>query len=123
MSRILLLPHLLARGRKCVPRVQPDFYRGLLGQGSHHVMPRSLPALENRRAQIQQRIAQPGGLCAGSIRTTGGRCGNPRCHGRQPSDPGHGPYLRRTRKVGGQTVTETLASPAVRRKAEREIAA
>ena len=38
------------------------------------------------------------------------------------NDPGHGPYLRLTRKVDGKTVTETLASPAVRQKAEREIA-
>ena len=36
---------------------------------------------------------------------------------------GHGPYLRLTRKVDGKTVTETFASPAVRQKAEREIAA
>ena len=86
-------------------------------------MPQSLPALENQRTQIQQRIAQLGDMRAGSISTTGGRCGNPRCHCRQPNDPGHGPYLRLTRKVDGKTVTETFASPAVRQKAEREIAA
>ena len=86
-------------------------------------MPQSLPALQNQRPQIQQRIAQLGDRRAGSISTTGGRCGNPRCHCRQPNDPGHGPYLRLTRKVDGKTVTETLASRAVRQKAEREIAA
>ena len=77
-------------------------------------MPQSLPALQNQRTQIQQRIAQLGDMRAGSISTTGGRCGNPRCHCRQPNDPGHGPYLRLTRKVDGKTVTETFASPAVR---------
>ena len=82
-------------------------------------MPRSLPALENQRAQIQQRIAQLGDMRAGSISTTGGRRGNPRCHGRQPNDRGHGPYLRLTRQLDAQTVTESLASPAVRQKAGR----
>jgi hypothetical protein len=59
---------------------------------------------------------------AGSISTTGGRCGNPRCHCRQKGDPGHGPFFRLTRKIGGKTVTETFSTPAARRKAEREVA-
>jgi Family of unknown function (DUF6788) len=37
-------------------------------------------------------------------------------------DPGHGPQFRLTRKIGGKTVTESFASPAAFRKAQREIA-
>lgn len=85
-------------------------------------MPEALPELEQQRTQIQRQIAQLGDMRAGSISTTGGRCGNPRCHCRQPNGPGHGPYLRLTRKAGGKTVTETFSSPLARQKAEREIA-
>ena len=85
-------------------------------------MPDSLPALEIQRAAIQQQIAQLGDLRAGSITTTGGRCGNPRCHCHQNGDPGHGPFYRLTRKVNGKTVTETFPLPAALRKAQKEIA-
>lgn len=85
-------------------------------------MPDSLPVLEMQRAAIQQQIAQLGDLRSGSITTTGGRCGNPRCHCHQKDDPGHGPFYRLTRKVNGKTVTETFAIPAALRKAQKEIA-
>ena len=55
-------------------------------------MPHSSSSLENQRTQIQYQIAQLGDMRAGSISTTGGRCGNPRCHCHQPNDRGHGPY-------------------------------
>jgi hypothetical protein len=58
----------------------------------------------------------------GSITTTGGRCGNPRCHCHQQDDPGHGPFHRLTHKVEGKTVTETFSTPAALRKAQNEIA-
>ena len=82
----------------------------------------SLPTLEARRAAIQRQISQLGDMRSGSISTTGGRCGNPRCHCHQKDDPGHGPFYRLTRKVSGKTVTETFATPAALRKAEREVA-
>jgi hypothetical protein len=82
----------------------------------------SLPALELQRAAIQQEIAQLGDMRTGSITTTGGRCGNPRCHCRIKDDPGHGPFYRLTRKVNGKTVTETFSIPAALRKAQNEIA-
>jgi hypothetical protein len=85
-------------------------------------MPDSLSALETQRAAIQQDIAQLGDMRAGSITTTGGRCGNPRCHCHQKGDPGHGPFYRLTRKLGGKTVTETFSTPAALRKAQDEIA-
>jgi hypothetical protein len=58
---------------------------------------------------------------AGSITTTGGRCGNPRCHCHAKDDPGHGPFYRLTRKIDGKTVTETFSTPAALRKAQKEI--
>ena len=82
----------------------------------------SLPTLEAQRAAIQRQISQLGDMRSGSISTTGGRCGNPRCHCHQKDDPGHGPFYRLTRKVNGKTVTETFATPAALRKAEREVA-
>lgn len=85
-------------------------------------MPDSLSALEMQRAAIQHQIAQLGDMRAGSITTTGGRCGNPRCHCHEKDDPGHGPFYRLTRKVNGKTVTETFSIPATLRKAQDEIA-
>jgi hypothetical protein len=84
-------------------------------------MPDSLPAWEARRAAIQQQISSLGDMRCGSITTTGGRCGNPGCHCRKQDDPGHGPFYRLTRKVRGKTVTETFTTPAVQRKAQREV--
>jgi len=85
-------------------------------------MPESLPVLEMQRAAIQQQIAQLGDMRAGSITTTGGRCGNPHCHCHEKDDPGHGPFYRLTRKVDGKTVTETFSIPAALHKAQNEIA-
>jgi hypothetical protein len=85
-------------------------------------MPDSLAELEIRRASVQSQLAQLGDLRAGSITTTGGRCGNARCHCHQPNDPGHGPYYRLTRKVDGKTVTESFSSPAAMAKTQREVA-
>ena len=84
-------------------------------------MPDSLPALEVQRTAIQRRIAQLGDMRAGSITTTGGRCGNPRCHCQEKDGPGHGPFHRLTRKIDGKTVTETFSIPAALRKAQKEI--
>ena len=85
-------------------------------------MPDSLPTLEAQRATIQRQISQLGDMRAGSITTTGGRCGNARCHCHQKDDPGHGPFHRLTRKIRGKTVTETFSTPAALRKTQNEIA-
>jgi len=84
-------------------------------------MSEALPVLEAQRDSIQQRISQLGDMRAGSITTTGGRCGNSRCHCHQKDDPGHGPFYRLTRKINGKTVTETFATSAALRKAQNEI--
>jgi hypothetical protein len=85
-------------------------------------MPDSLIELENSRTAVQSQIARLGDMRFGSITATGGRCGNPNCHCHRAGDPGHGPYLRLTRKVNGRSVTETFPSPASLAKAQREVA-
>jgi hypothetical protein len=85
-------------------------------------MTTSITALETQRSDIQRSIGQLGDMRSGSITTTGGRCGNPGCHCRKDGDPGHGPFHRLTRKLGGKTVTETFATPVALRKAQQEVA-
>ena len=82
----------------------------------------SLSSLESKRSEIQRSISGLGDMRAGSITTTGGHCGNPNCHCRKDGDPGHGPFYRLTRKIGGKTVTETFASPSALKKAQSEVA-
>jgi len=85
-------------------------------------MSNPLTELETRRAAVQSEVAQLGDMRSGSITSTGGRCGNPNCHCHRPGGSAHGPFYRLTRKVDGQTVTETFASPGALAKAQREVA-
>ena len=82
----------------------------------------SLQDLESRRTDLVKQIAGLGDLRSGSISDTSGRCGKPNCRCHQRGNPVHGPNLRLTYKDQGKTVTESLPTPAARRKAEREIA-
>ena len=84
-------------------------------------MSESLTALERQRAAILSRILDLGDFRGGSISAISGRCGKPICRCHQPGQPGHGPNYRLTRKVNGKTVSETFASSAQRRKAQREV--
>lgn len=86
-------------------------------------MPDSLSDLEQQRQAIFEQMLQLPDFRSGSITTTSGTCGKPSCRCHQPNHPGHGPNLRLTRKVGGKTVTETFATPAEQRKAQREVEA
>ncbi|MBI4905326.1 MAG: hypothetical protein HY820_16955 [Acidobacteria bacterium] len=85
-------------------------------------MPVSPQDLESRRLEIVQQFALLRDLRSGSISNTSGRCGKPNCHCHQPGQPVHGPNPRLSYKVQGKTVTESLPTPAVQKKAEREIA-
>jgi hypothetical protein len=87
------------------------------------LMPDSLADLELQRAAVLRQISELEDFRAGSITSTGGRCGNPGCHCHLPDDPGHRPHPRLTYKVNGKTVTESFATADNRRKAEREIEA
>lgn len=84
-------------------------------------MPESLADLEQQRAAMLRQISELEDFRAGSITGTGGHCGNPGCHCHRPDDPGHRPHPRLTYKVNGKTVSESFATPAAQRKAEREI--
>jgi len=83
--------------------------------------PNPLIALEQQRAAIVSGIADLGDFRSGSISAISGRCGKPECRCHQPNQPGHGPNFRLTRKVNGKSVSETFASPAELRKAQREV--
>lgn len=84
-------------------------------------MPESLGALEQQRSAILSRIVDLDDFRSGSITAISGRCGKPECRCHLPNQPGHGPNFRLTRKVNGKTVSETFASPAELRKAQREV--
>lgn len=81
----------------------------------------SLSALEQQRSAILSRIVDLGDFRSGSITAISGRCGKPECRCHQPDQPGHGPNFRLTRKVNGISVSESFASPAELRKAQREV--
>ena len=84
-------------------------------------MSESLGALEQHRSAILSHIVDLGDFRSGSITAISGRCGKPECRCHQPNQPGHGPNFRLTRKVNGKSISETFASPAGLRKAQREV--
>ena len=86
-------------------------------------MPESLATLEQKRSSILMQILELGDFRGGSITAINGRCGKPNCRCHQPNQPGHGPNFRLTRKVDGKTVSESFASAAELRKAQREVEA
>ena len=83
----------------------------------------TLLGLEQQRSALRRAMAELGDFRPGSITGTGGRCGNKQCHCHQPGDPGHAPHPRLTYKLNGKSITESFATPAAQRKAEREIEA
>jgi len=83
----------------------------------------SLAALEQQRAAVLAHIVALDDFRSGSITAISGQCGKVDCRCHRPGQRGHGPNYRLTRKVKGKTVSESFATPAALRKAEREIAA
>ena len=81
-----------------------------------------LSALELRRAELLQQVVRLGDLRPGSVTSFMRRCGKPACHCARHDSAGHGPNFRLSHYVEGRQVSESLASPAARRKAEREVA-
>src|SRR5271169_815188 len=74
---------------------------------------RSLPELEQRRAELLARLAATGDMRPGSINATYRRCGKPNCACAQPGHRGHGPRWLWTRSAGGRTRTRQLAAAEV----------
>jgi hypothetical protein len=85
-------------------------------------MSEQLERLEKRRNELIAQLGQLGDFRAGSITPFTRRCGKRECHCARKGDPGHGPTLRLTYKVGGKTVTGSLPDRAAVEKAEAEIA-
>jgi hypothetical protein len=85
-------------------------------------MSEQMDRLEERRNELIAELAQLGDFRAGSITPFTRRCGKRECHCARKGDPGHGPTLRLTYKVGGKTVTESLPDRAAVERAEAEIA-
>ena len=83
----------------------------------------SLARLEQQRSALLSEMVQVGDFRSGSITSISGRCGKASCRCHQPHQPGHGPNFRLTRKVQGKTISETFASGAQLRKAQREVEA
>ena len=86
------------------------------------LVPESLPELERERAKLLEQLLSLGDFRPGSITASVRRCGKPSCHCAKPSDLGHQPQFRMSRKVNGKTVNESFATPATLRKAQREVA-
>jgi len=86
-------------------------------------LPEPLANLEQQRSSILSQILELGDFRSGSITAIKGRCGKPSCHCHQPGQPSHGPNFRLTRKVEGKTLSESFASAAELRKAQREVEA
>ncbi len=82
----------------------------------------SLAAYEHQREGLLQQVARFGDRRPGSISAPKRRCGKPSCHCARPGDPGHQDNVQLTYKVAGKTVTQSLPTPAARRKAAGEIA-
>jgi hypothetical protein len=74
---------------------------------------RSLPELEQERAELFARLAATGDFRPGSVNATYRRCGKANCACAQPGHPGHGPRWLWTRSAGGRTRTRQLAAAEV----------
>ena len=74
-----------------------------------------LHRLEERHRALLRELADIGPVLRGSICTRRARCGKSTCHCHQDPGAQHGPYPIWTRKVGGKTVTVTLAVEQVER--------
>lgn len=84
-------------------------------------MSTSLSDLEAARGNLLRQFTTLGDMRRGSVSAFTRKCGKPNCHCARPGDSGHGPQYRLTHSVNGKTVTESFASEAVRRKAQREV--
>src|SRR5438105_15485097 len=80
-----------------------------------------LATLETQRSKLLGEFLGLGDLRPGSITAVIRRCGKPYCHCAKRNDPGHDPQFRLTRRVAGNTVTETFPNPTALRKAQQAV--
>ena len=90
----------------------------LLCGNSRQGMPHTdeIAALEARRARLRRELAD---LRPGSLGSRRLRHGNPRCRGKRPGEPRHGPYWYLTRKRLGKTVAHSIPAVLVDRRGNR----
>jgi hypothetical protein len=81
-----------------------------------------LNTLEAERSKLLEAFLGLGDLRPGCITAVTRRCGKRSCHCAKPTDPGHDPQFRLTRRSSGKTVTESFPNPAALRKAQQEVA-
>ena len=85
-------------------------------------MSQELERLEEKRGKLIGELAGLGDFRTGSVTGFTRRCGKRGCRCARKKDPGHGPTMRLTYKVGGKTATESLPDRAAVEKAQAEIA-
>jgi hypothetical protein len=85
-------------------------------------MTQQIQKLEEERGELIAGLAQLGDFRAGSITGFTRQCGKEACHCARKGDPGHGPTLRLTYKIGGKTATESLPDQEAIKRAQAEIA-
>jgi hypothetical protein len=79
-------------------------------------MTTSLEALQEKRDQLTECLAQLDDLRPGFLTARFRRCGKPNCHCAEKGSPGHGPSYSLTHRVGGKTITQVIPQgPAVER--------
>ena len=78
-------------------------------------------ALESKRADLLEALAETGDMRRGSISETYRRCGKANCACAQARHGGHGPFYAFTRKVGGKTQTIQLRPGPALTKLLREV--
>src|SRR6266566_2284289 len=77
-------------------------------------MTTSLEALQEKRDQLTESLAQLDDWRPGFLTARFRKCGKANCHCAQKGSPGHGPSYSLTHRVGGKTITQVIPQgPAV----------
>src|SRR6266550_6279303 len=83
-------------------------------------MATSLEALQEKRDQLTESLAQLDDWRPGFLTARFRKCGKANCHCAQKGSPGHGPSYSLTHRIGGKTVTQVIPrGPAVERAKEQ----
>ena len=79
-------------------------------------MTTSLEALQEKRDQLTESLAQLDDLRPGFLTARFRKCGKANCHCAEKGSPGHGPSYSLTHRVAGKTITQVIPQgPAVER--------
>ena len=84
-------------------------------------MPKSLKALEVRRARLLQQLQSLGDFRPGTISVNYRRCGKENCACARPGHPGHGPQFLWNTTQGSKSRAQNLRLGAELEKARKEL--